>query len=282
MEAVAATASPSDAQLGARTLVGDQQALLSLYEAHFGAVYDFALRVVRDGPLAAHVAETAFARVRKAAGDFGEAPLFALARVCALDALHDRARARPADLPEREGHQFTQMDAQRLSDPSAVLFDRELIELVWDSAAALTPDEYSLLDLHIRHDLTVEELAYHCGLNGSASTRLSRLCRGLDDAVISTLVVTRWRKSCARLDLALSDLEDPGADKIRLVVRQHVRECEQCRESEQRFVSPTEVFGGFAAIPAPPRLRRDLLKRLNRPEPREHSSRLRRLTFGIL
>ena len=49
------------------------------------------------------------------------------------------------------------------------------------------------------------------------------------------------------------------------VVRQHVRECEQCRESEQRFVSPTEVFGGFAAIPAPPRLRRDLLKRLNRP-----------------
>ena len=34
----------------------------------------------------------------------------------------------------------------RLSEPSAVLFDRELIELVWDSAAELSADE-QLADL---------------------------------------------------------------------------------------------------------------------------------------
>jgi hypothetical protein len=153
--------------------------------------------------------------VRGAAGEFDKAPLYAVARVCALDALRARARARPVARPEREGHHFTQIDAHRLSDPSAVLFDRELIELVWDSAAALTPDEYSLLDLHIRRDLAIEELAYHCGLGGSAAAMLSRLCRGLDDVVISTLVATRWRRNCTSLDLALSDLGDPDAERVR-------------------------------------------------------------------
>jgi hypothetical protein len=124
--------------------------------------------------------------------------------------------------------------------------------------------------------------AYHCGLDGSAAATLSRLCRGLDDVVISTLVASRWRRNCTSLDLALSDLADSGAENVRLVVRQHVRGCEQCQESERRFVSPTEVFGGLATMPAPPPLRRELLKRLKRSEPQARSSRLRRLTFGIL
>lgn len=281
MEAVAATATPSDGQLAARTRAGEQT-FFSLYEAHFGGVYDFALRVVRGSRLAAEVAESTFRKARELGPDLDPAALYALARACALAALRERARTRPAALPEREGLDFTQVDAERLSDPSAVLFDKELIELVWDSAATLSPEEYSVLDLHIRRDLTVEQLAYHLELNGSAATRLSRLCRGLDDAVISTLVSTRWRRNCARLELALSDLGEPGADKVRMVVRKHVHECEECRESERRFVSPTEIFGGFAAMPPPRALRRELLQQLRRSEPRVRWSRLRRLTFGIL
>jgi DNA-directed RNA polymerase specialized sigma24 family protein len=280
MEAVAATATPADGQVAARTRVGENQAVLALYDDHLDGVYDFLLRVVRDRAVAADVARQIFAQARELDGDHRGVALYALARRCALEVLRQRRGVRRARQSDREGFDFTQINADQLSDPSAVLFDRELIELVWDAAAALSPDDYSLLDLHLRRGVTLDDLADYADLNDSAGVKLARLRVAFADVVSSTLVARRWRKNCIRLDLALSDLPDASEAKMRMVVRQHVRECGDCQESTRRFVTPEEVLSGFAPIPMPMPLRRELRKQLEQPSPR--SKRHRRFTFGIL
>jgi len=281
----AATAAPADEQLTAHAGARDQQqAFVSLYETHIDGVYDFALRVVRDSRAAARIVQATCEQARNLFVEQGygrnlTAWLYVSARSCALDDLRDRRGARRPSQRDREGLVFTRVQADRLADPYAA-FDKELVELVWDSAAVLSPEEYSLLDLHLRRELTAEELEKHLELNGSAATTLSRLRRAFEETVTATLVATRWR-SCERLDLALSDLGDLPAADVRRVVIRHLRDCEQCQESQRRFFSPAQVFAGLAPMSPTPALRKQLLKRLERPfvAPARWNL-LRHLTFG--
>ena len=257
MEAVAATAAPADDALAARTRTGDRDAFIALYEPHFEGVFDFVLRVVRDRGLAADVVHEAFAKAWKLFPERGApALLFALARGGAIDELSQRRRRNGSVQADREGFDFTQIDADRLSDPSAVLFDKELIELVCDSAAALSAADYSLLDLHVRRDLGPEELAEHMGLESdSLAIRLSRLRNSFDAGIISTLLATRCRRNCDRLDVLLSELDtEVITAKVRMAVEQHARQCDRCRKSRQGFVSPAEIFGSFQSMRPTPGL----------------------------
>jgi RNA polymerase sigma factor (sigma-70 family) len=263
--AAAASAAPVDERLAVRApAVVDQQTFISLFETHIEGVYDFALRLLRDRDAAERVVQITFERARDFLPEGGSgrnaiASLYALARRCALDDLRRRRGPRGPVQRDREGLVFTRVDADRLSDPSAV-FDKELIELVWDAVAVLSPDEYSLLDLHLRRELTVDELAEHLELNGSADTKLSRLRGVLEDAVRSTLIATRRRALCVQLDTALADVERGPASDVRTIVRRHLDDCEHCRESKHRFVAPADVFHSLAAMPPSPALRKQLLK----------------------
>jgi hypothetical protein len=166
--------------------------------------------------------------------------LFTTAGILALEELgkHRRTYGREED---REGYDFTRIDAGRLADPSAVLFDRELIELVWDCAAALDPEDYALLDLHLRQ-----------GLNSHAAG-LTQLRDSFEDTVTSTLLMRRARRSCDYLDVLLANAErQVEAEAVLMAVRRHSRSCPVCRDSKRRFVSPLAVFVAFAPI-APPR-----------------------------
>ena len=73
------------------------------------------------------------------------AAVFTAARERALEARRFRRRRNGA---EREALDFTQVDGDRVPNPS-VVFDHELVELVWDAAAALPPEEYSLVVLDL-------------------------------------------------------------------------------------------------------------------------------------
>lgn len=263
MEAVAATAAPADDALAARTRTGDREAFIALYEPHLGGVFDFALRVVRDRGTAADVVRKTFAKAWKVFPEQGApALLYALARNCAIDELRYRRRGNGSAQADREGFDFTQIDAARLSDPAAVLFDREFVELVWDYAAALSAEEYSLLDLHLRRELSAEELAEHLSLeNAGLHTRLSRLRDSFDDGITSTLLATRCRRNCDQLDVLLSELDAKRiTPQIRMAVQQHARRCERCQGSKRGFVSPAEVLGSFALMSPTPSLHASVWK----------------------
>src|SRR6185437_1445349 len=149
MEAAAATFARTDG-LSARIRAGDRDAFVSLYGPDFDGLFDFVLRSVRDRGSAAVALSDAPHRAWELFREQGAVYdvrgwFFVIAR----DAVLRRPRRRAGSVHEREGLVYTALEAERLSDPS-LAFDRELIELVWDTATALGREDYSLLDLHVR------------------------------------------------------------------------------------------------------------------------------------
>jgi DNA-directed RNA polymerase specialized sigma24 family protein len=251
MEAAAATLAYPGA-LAAQTRTGDREVFIALYEPDFDGVFDLILRTVRDGELAAAVLRDALERaldvfVEEGASYDVSGWLYALARESVLGC----SSKRKSDVRERAALEYTQIDPARLSDPTAG-FDTGLIELVWDAAAAFDRDSYSLLDLHIRRDMSVDDIAQHLDVpREEIAGRLTRLCDSFNDLVSTTLLVTRARHNCPGLD---GDLSAPDS-AVRRTVRHHVRECTSCWETKERFVPATEVLGSLALMAPPPGLR---------------------------
>jgi len=152
---------------------------------------------------------------------------------------------------------YLEVDADRVSDPAAVLEDREMVDLVWQAAKALNPRDYSLLDLHLRQGLTPDELAEHLGARrGSVYMMLSRLKEALEDAVTCLLLVRRGRRECPALDALMSTLQVGDLTKqARKAIRKHIDACDRCRERSRRFIAPAEIFSSFAVVPVTPELR---------------------------
>ena len=224
-----------------------QEALSELYERHFQSVYDFVLRTVRDPDAAADVVQNTFVKawetLRKGtAPDNVKAWLFTVARNAAIDDIRRRShfvQSRAGDGGPDEAI-YLEVDADRLSDPAAVLEDREMVDLVWQAAKALNPRDYSLLDLHLRQGLTPDELAEHLGARrGSVYMMLSRLKEALEDAVTCLLLVRRGRRECPALDALMSTLQVGDLTKqARKAIRKHIDACDRCRERSRRFIAP--------------------------------------------
>jgi DNA-directed RNA polymerase specialized sigma24 family protein len=251
MEAAAATFARPDGP-AAQIRTGDRDAFVSLYGPDFDGLFDFVLRSVRDRGSAALALSDSLHRAWEMFCDRG-APydvrgwLFVIAR----DAVLRRPRRRTGNVQEREGLVYTALEAERLSDPS-LAFDRELIELVWDTATALGREDYSLLDLHLRRDLSVDELAEQLEVpRDDLAWDLSRLCDWFDSTVRLTLLATRSRHNCGGLDADLS----ANGGSIGRVAGRHVCDCASCLETSARFASATEIFASFAPMPPPPGLR---------------------------
>jgi RNA polymerase sigma factor (sigma-70 family) len=262
----------ADRELIAKAGQGDRAAFEALYERHFRGLYDFALRIVRDADLAADVVQSTFVKAWDAAQkqkgvENVKAWLYTVAHNLAIDELRMRKRfvgPREGQPPDEEGFPFAIPDPSRLADPEAVVQDRELVALVWDSAAALNPQEYALLDLHLRRGLDADELAEHLNLGkGAVYTRLSRLRGSLEEAVTTTLLMRRGRRECAELDTLLAKLRATEATQpVRRAIKEHLEECEVCQESKRRFVSPAEIFAGISLVPVSLELMEDVWARI--------------------
>ena len=259
-------------ELAARTRIGDREAFVCLYCPDFDGLYDFALRTVRDRVAASEVVTRALARaweLYRAEGARFEVEAWLLGLLRSELLARPRARRRGAP-PERDAFAYTDVDPTRLSE-STLGFDRQLIDLVWDAATTFDREDYSLLDLHLRRDLSVDQLADHLGLQReSLAWRLTVLCTALEDYVRSTLLATRARHNCEVLDAALSA---NGADP-RELVRRHIRNCSLCAETRRRFPSATEVFASFRQLPAPPGLSEETAQSFLAPS-RRRARRLR-------
>lgn len=152
----------SDDELAALAASGDRRAFGRLHERHFPGLYDFAVRVLRARGPAGRAVKAAAADARASLVDgrargSPKAWLYATLHGAALDAL----------LAEAVDH---------AEDPTLPLAAPVGGEAVWSSAAALAPQDYALLDLHLRRGLAADELAESLGvLPGALALRLARL-----------------------------------------------------------------------------------------------------------
>jgi RNA polymerase sigma factor (sigma-70 family) len=221
-----------------------------LYTEYFDGLYDFVARIVRDDDLAGEIVQTTFTKAwdELRAGTELRHPktwLYLVARNQAIDELRHRSRL------AGEPVVYAQVDPSRLSDPQAVAEDNEIVELVWSSAAALNPDEYSLLHMHVRQGFGAAELADALELErGAVYTRLSRLRNSLEESVTSTLLVRRGRDECPELAAIVAEHEvaDTITPALRRAVRDHVAHCEICADSRRRLVAPGALFGALVPI----------------------------------
>jgi RNA polymerase sigma factor (sigma-70 family) len=233
----------------------------ALYREHFEGLYDFVVRIVRDADLAGEIVQSTFTKAwdeLRAGRDltYPKAWLYTVARNQALDEV--RRRRKLTDDPLL----YAQADTSRLADPQAVAEDHEMVELVWASAAALNADEYSLLDLHVRHGFGAAELADALDLErGAVYTRLSRLRNSLEESVASTLLVRRGSKDCPELAAIIEEHQagDAITPSLRKAVRAHVSECEICTEARRRAISPVALFGALVPILPVPGLQTSIL-----------------------
>jgi RNA polymerase sigma factor (sigma-70 family) len=248
----------SDEELALSTSEGDRDAFAELYNRHFQGVYDLVFRMVREAELAADISQNTFIRAwenlqkRTVSGNV-RAWLLTIARNTAINEIERKKRWRSIVAPEPEGGSspaFEVVDTSRLSNPEAVVDDKELVDLVWSSAAALGPKDYSLLDLHLRKDLSAGEMAENLGLPSSrVHVMLSRLRDSLEESVSVALLVRRGRRDCAALSEVLEGATRDFTRDTRLEVRRHLKECDFCAESRRRFVAPAEIFSGLAMVP---------------------------------
>src|SRR3989442_1391987 len=270
MAALAAQAiTASDEELAARAVAGDDTAFALIYERHMQGSYDLAVRMLHDREAAGDVVQTSFTaalqelRCGKSFQNV-RAWLYATVRNGAIDRLRqDRHRLHGSNGDGIPAELIT-ADERPSASPEAAAERAELAELVWRAAAALSPKEYSLLDLHLRKGLGADELAGAFGLRkGAVYTMLSRLRDSLEESVTFTLLLRRGRKECAELDALLTAR---GATElrpdIRRAIRDHVRGCAGCRERGRRYAAPAEIFSGIAMVPVSGELRERLLPRV--------------------
>ncbi len=259
-QAVSQYAPQSDEALAEQASRGDRDAFASLYERHSRGVYDLAVRVVRDPDLAADVVQDTFVKAwqslpKRRGAQHVKAWLYTIARNGAIDEYRSAGHlvhSLPDDSPSSLPVPYSAIDTDRASNPEDAAEDQELAELVWSSAAALNPKEYSLLDLHLRKGLSVDELAATLGMRkGAVYTMLSRLRDSLEESVTSTLLMRRGRRDCPELDSLLSEIHggQPAPELLRQAVKRHLDRCPRCQENKRRYASPLELFSALVLVP---------------------------------
>ena len=248
----------SDDQLAAQAAAGEEAAFSELYSRHSAALYDFVIRTVRDPDTAEEVVQSTFVKaweslpaLRKGAGF--RSWLFTIARNRAIDECRRSRRVVPLAVEgEDEGDEFEPyavVDPDRATDPQSVLGDSELAELVWNAASALTPKEFTLLDLHLRQGFDADELAGVLGVSkGNVYVMLTRLRHALGESVAALVLARRGSRDCASLDALLSGFENRLDRARRAAIQRHIQDCDVCRERSRRFVAPAEIFGSFAPV----------------------------------
>ncbi|HEV8574883.1 MAG TPA: sigma-70 family RNA polymerase sigma factor [Dehalococcoidia bacterium] len=275
---------PDDA-LVALVANGDEAAFAVLYDRYFNSVYDLAVRTLRDPALAADATEVTFAGAwtRLAKGRSGpnfKAWLHTAARDATIGQVRRMKRSTSAAAPLVTGSTvYAQPAASQLADEQSVVEDAEIAQIVWMSAAAFRPKQYTVLDLHLRRGLTVDDLAASLYQTKShVYTMLRRLREALSESVTYTLLLRRGRRECRELDALLSEKGVlDNAKRLRRTLREHLKQCLRCQANRRRYASPLEVFGTLAVVPPAPGVKdavwHSISARINNGAPaREHST----------
>jgi RNA polymerase sigma factor (sigma-70 family) len=264
----------TDAELVESTLAGEMSAYEELYRRHFSRAYDFAVRTTRDRERAADAVQDAFIKAHERLGQLRNHEafrpwLFSIVRRETIAAVRSVARERPTEPFESDETPLNpllrRIDEDPHDDPVAVAELADSAELVWEAAASLDPDTYTILDLHVRQGLSSAEIADVLGISkGSAYTRLNRMKERIASAISTYLLIRKGSADCDDLAALVRGVPlPPVRPDLRKKVDRHVSGCEACASRRRALVAPLKVFAALGLVPAPEGLQTAIWERID-------------------
>jgi RNA polymerase sigma factor (sigma-70 family) len=244
-----------DVELVEAARSGDPVAFGRLFDRWFDRTYDVAWRIVRNPDTASEVAQDSFLAAWQQLPTLRQPASFGgwvlrIARNRALNRLERDRRSIPSD----DETVTTVLDRHADHDDLAAgVADHDRDQLVWAAAAALGERDASLLDLHLRHELSAAAIADELDTSANNVHQLLHRLRGRLAGAIRSWVL--WRDGRARCDelagvLAGAGITRFGPEAVR-VISAHAADCEVCSEAQRAVLAPEALFAAVPIVVAP-------------------------------
>lgn len=227
---------------------GDEQAFATLFERWADRCYDVARRIVHDDGRAGEVTQEVFTVAWQQLDTLRDPAAFGgwVLRSARNRALNKQRDERRTTLVPDDDPTLRNLDSGRSVEVEAQALGHQ--ELVWAASAALGERDASILDLHLRHDLSVPEIAEELEVTtNNAHQLLFRMKERLGVAIRAYVLVRGGRPSCPALHQQLdgAGITGFGAEAAKLIAK-HAKTCDDCDRKQGAILSPSSMF---AAVP---------------------------------
>jgi RNA polymerase sigma factor (sigma-70 family) len=251
-----------DSEVVAAIVAGDPDGLADAYDRYAAPLYTYCRSLLREPADAADAVQDTFVIAASKLAGLRDASrlrpwLYAVAR----NECHRRQR-------ETASAAASALDqVPEMSDESADVTGgaerAELRTLLRSAVRGLSASEQDLIELQLRQELDVAEIAAVLGVSRNhAHALLSRARSQLEVSLGALLVARAGRADCAALGALLEDWDGELNVLMRKRINRHIERCPACTERKRRELAPALLLGA-AAVPAvamPPGLRSRVLR----------------------
>jgi len=251
-----------DSEVVAAIVAGDPDGLAEAYDRYAAPLYTYCRSLLREPADAADAVQDTF-----------------VIAASKLAGLRDRSRLRPwlyavarnechRRLRESAGAGTSALDqVPEMSDESADVTGgaerAELRALLRSAVRGLNTGEQDLIELQLRQELDVAEIAAVLGVSRNhAHALLSRARAQLEVSLGALLVARSGRDDCPALSALLEDWDGQLTVLMRKRINRHIEQCPACTERKRRELAPALLLG-LAPLPIaamPPGLRTQVLR----------------------
>ena len=251
-----------DSEVVAAIVAGDPKGLAEAYDRYAAPLYTYCRSLLREPADAADAVQDTF-----------------VIAASKLAGLRDRSRLRPwlYAVARNECHRRLRDNASaatsaldlvpEMSDESVDVTGgaerAELRTLLRSAVRGLNASEQDLIELQLRQELDVVEIAAVLGVSRNhAHALLSRARTQLEISLGALLVARSGRDECAALSALLEDWDGQLNVLMRKRINRHIEQCPACTERKRRELAPALLLG-LAPLPIvvmPPGLRAQVLR----------------------
>ena len=251
-----------DSEVVAAIVAGDPNGLAEAYDRYASPLYTYCRSLLREPADAADAVQDTFViAASKLAGLRDQSRLRPWLYAVARNECHRRLR-------EKESTATSALDlVPEMSDESADVTGgaerAELRALLRSAVRGLNTGEQELIELQLRQELDVAEIADVLGVSRNhAHALLSRARDQLEISLGALLVARSGRDDCAALNALLEDWDGQLTVLMRKRINRHIERCPACTERKRRELAPALLLG-LAPLPIivmPPGLRSQVLR----------------------
>ena len=249
------------ARLVQQAAQGDPQAFADLFEEHFQAVYNYAVTLAYDQDWAEDLTQDAFIRAHANLKRLGPPYNF---RAWVFRIVHNRF----IDENRQQRKMIDSTDQienirDPNNDPERAASQGDIAARVRKTLEKLAPQYREVLLLREFHKYAYIEIAEIMETTlDYVKILLHRARNKFQEAYGIRLLLEETATECGTMGELIGIIHDQEADSAQeRLVRQHVQDCEYCKERQRNLLAVSTIFSAFIPLIPPPGLGPRILKR---------------------